>query len=188
MNNKYLIMLCGAALAASSLLVSITVYAQDNAAKPHPPMTAQAKRGHELYLHSPKGTACATCHQVDSEGTAVGPNLKDLASYIGPHGLAGTIEMTMTAYVQQVKISGKATFPGIQKSKEGDTVQIWDLSKIPPVLLTLNSKEIKSMEQNETWKHPPTLADYNDQELADIVAFLRWAAAGATTEVKPSDL
>lgn len=188
MKNKYLIVPAGVALAASSLLVSIAVYAQDQAAKPRSPMTAQIKRGHEFYLHSPKGTACATCHQVDGEGTAVGPNLKDLASVVGPHGLAGTIEMSMTAYVKQVKISGKPTFPGIQKSKEGDTVQIWDLSKIPPVLLTLNSKEIKSMEQNETWKHPPTMADYNDQELADIVAFLKWAATGATTEVKPSDL
>jgi mono/diheme cytochrome c family protein len=188
MKNKYLIVLCGAALAASSLSVSITVYAQDKEAKPRPPMTEQAKRGHELYLHSSKGTACATCHQVDGEGTAVGPNLKDLASVIGPHGLAGTIEMSMTAYVQEVRTSTNGTFPGIRKSKEGDTVQIWDLSKMPPVLMTLNSKEIKSVEQNEKWKHPPTLADYSDQELADIVAFLRWAAVGATAEVKPSDL
>jgi mono/diheme cytochrome c family protein len=188
MKNKYLIVLFGAALAASSLLVSINVYAQDKGAKPKPPMNAQATRGHELYLHSPKGTACATCHQVDSEGTAVGPNLKDLASVIGPHGIAGTIQMSMTAYVQEVKTSSNGTFPGIQKSKEGDTVQIWDLSKTPPVLLTLTSKDIKSMQQNEKWKHPPTLADYSDQELADIVAFLKWAATGSTAEIKPSDL
>jgi mono/diheme cytochrome c family protein len=188
MKNKYLIVLSGAALAASSLLVCLTVCAQDKSAKPRPPITAQAQRGHELFLHSPKGIACATCHQVDGEGTAVGPNLKDLATYIGPHGLAGTIEMSMTAYVQEVKTSGKAAFPGIQKSKEGDTFQIWDLSKIPPVLLTLTSKDIKSMQQNEKWKHPPTLADYTDQELADIVAFLKWAAVGATADVKPSDL
>lgn len=188
MKNKHLIVLFGAVLAASSLLVSIAVYAQDQAAKPRPPITAQAKRGHEFYLHSPKGTACATCHQVDGEGTAVGPNLKNIATFIGPHGLAGTIEMSMTAYVQEVKTSTKGTFPGIQKSKEGDTFQIWDLSKIPPVLLTLSSKEIKSMQHNEKWKHPPTLADYSDQELADIVAFLKWAAVGATAEIKPSDL
>lgn len=188
MKNKLLIVLFGAALAAGSLLVSMSVYAQDKGAKPRPPMTEQAKRGHELYLHSPKGIACATCHQVDSEGTAVGPNLKDLAAVIGPHGLAGTIEMSMTAYVQEVKTSTQGTFPGIQKSKVGDTVQIFDLSKIPPVLMTLNSKDIKSMQQNEKWKHPPTLADYSDQELADIVAFLKWASVGATAEIKPSDL
>jgi putative heme-binding domain-containing protein len=188
MKNKYLILLSGAALAASSLLVSITIYAQDKEAKPRPPMTVQAKRGHELYLHSPKGIACANCHQVDNEGTAVGPNLKDLASIIGPHGLAGTIQMSMTAYVQEVKTTAGVTFPGILKAKDGDNIQMWDLSKTPPVLVTLGSKEVKSMKQNEKWKHPPTVADYSDQELADIVAFLKWASVGATAEIKPSDL
>jgi len=188
MNNKYVIALSGAALAVSSLLVSVTVRAQDKSAKPRPPMTTQIKRGHELFLHSPKGTPCATCHQVDEEGTAVGPNLKDIASVIGPHGLAGTIQMSMTAYVQEVKTSSNGTFPGIQKQKTGDQVQIWDLSKVPPALLTMDAKDIKSMKQNEKWKHPPTTADYSDQELADIVSFLKWAAAGSTAEVKPSDL
>jgi cytochrome c2 len=187
MNNRYLIAFSGAALVAGSLLVTFAAQAQNKPAKPRPPMTAQAKRGHELYLHSPKGIACATCHQVDEEGTAIGPNLKDIASVVGPHGLAGTIQMSMTAYVQEVKTKD-ATFPGIQKQKDGDTIQLWDLSKNPPVLMTLDAKEIKSMKSNEKWKHPPTTADYSDQELADIVAFLKWAASGATAEVKPSDL
>ena len=41
-----------------------------SATKPKPPITAQATRGRELFLHSPKGTACATCHLVDGQGTA----------------------------------------------------------------------------------------------------------------------
>lgn len=152
------------------------------------PITAQATRGRELFLHSAKGTACATCHLVDGQGTAVGPDLTDIGSVVGPHGLVGTIKMSMTAYVQEVQTKTNGTFPGIQKQKDGDTLQIWDLSQMPPVLRTLQSADVTSMKQNDKWKHPPTGAGYTQQELADIIAYLKWAATGSTAEVKPSDL
>jgi putative heme-binding domain-containing protein len=156
--------------------------------KPKPPITAQATRGREQFLHSAKGTACATCHLVDGQGTAVGPDLTDIGSVVGPHGLVGTIKMSMTAYVQEVQTKTNGTFPGIQKQKDGDTLQIWDLSLTPPVLRTLQSSDVTSMKQNDKWKHPPTGAGYTQQELADIIAYLKWAATGSITEVKPSDL
>jgi len=62
------------------------------------------------------------------------------------------------------------------------------LSEIPPVLRKLSSSEIISMEPNDKWKHPPTSAGYTSQELADIIAFLKWSATGSRTEVKESDL
>jgi hypothetical protein len=159
-----------------------------SATKPKPPITAQATRGRELFLHSPKGTACATCHLVDGQGTAVGPDLIDIGSVVGPHGLVGTIKMSMTAYVQEVQTKTNGTFPGIQKQKDGDTLQIWDLSQMPPVLRTLQSADVTSMKQNDRWKHPPTSAGYTQRELADIIAYLKWAATGSTAEIKPSDL
>ena len=36
------------------------------------PIPAQAARGRELFLQSPKGTACGTCHAMAGIGTAVG--------------------------------------------------------------------------------------------------------------------
>ncbi len=57
------------------------------------------------------------------------------------------------------------TFPGIQKQKEGDNFEIWDLSQMPPVLRKLTSKEITSMGRDQKWKHPPTAAGYTSQEL-----------------------
>jgi len=161
---------------------------QKPASKAKPPINAQATRGRELFLHSPKGTACATCHLVDGQGTAVGPDLTDIGSVVGPHGLVGTIKMSMTAYVQEVQSTTNGTFPGIQKQKEGDVLQIWDLSQTPPVLRTLKASEVTSMKQNEKWKHPPAGAGYTQQELADIIAYLKWAATGSAAEVKPSDL
>jgi mono/diheme cytochrome c family protein len=38
----------------------------------------QIDRGRELFLHSEKGTACATCHVLEGQGTAVGPDLTRL--------------------------------------------------------------------------------------------------------------
>jgi hypothetical protein len=120
-------------------------------------------------------------------GTAIGPDLSPFASVATPHSLVATIKMTMTNEVQLVK-TAESKFPGILKSKQGDDIEIWDLSKIPPVLHKLTAKEITSMERDTVWRHPPALADYNAQELADIIGFLRWASTGSQKEVKASDV
>jgi len=151
------------------------------------PPTAQTKRGRDLFLKSPKGTACATCHSMAGIGTAVGPNLKTLTSLATPRGLVSAIQMQMTENVQQVK-TASGTFPGIQKQKQGDEIQIWDLSANPPELRTFTSKDIVSMTRDDKWKHPPASADYTSQELADIIGFLKWATNGSTKEIKAAEI
>ncbi len=44
------------------------------------------------------------------------------------------------------------------------------------------------MDRDTVWRHPPALVDYNAQELADIIGFLRWAATGSQKEIKPSEV
>ena len=149
--------------------------------------TPQIDRGRELFVKSAKGVACGTCHTMAGLGTAVGPDLKKLSSVIGPKGLVMTIRMTLTAYVQEVK-SSQGTFAGILKQKEGDDIEIWDLSKMPPLLRKLKSNQVESMKQNEKWKHPPATAGYTPQELADIIGFLKWASTGSQKEVAIADL
>lgn len=151
------------------------------------PLTPQEERGRELFLNSPKGTACGTCHSMAGLGTAIGPDLSKLASVIGPRGLVSAIQMTVTAYVQEVKVSGR-TFPGIQKQKQGDEIEIWDLGQTPPILRQLTSKQIVSMSPNRTWKHPPASAGYTSQELADLIGFLKWASTGSQKEIKAADV
>jgi len=148
---------------------------------------AQIDRGRELFEKSPKGTPCATCHRIGGLGTAVGPDLKDFAGAIGPRAIAQSIQMSMTAYVQEVK-TASGTFPGFVQQKQGDETDVWDLSQMPPVLKKLPSKDILSMANNQTWKHPPATADYTSQELADIIAFLKNAATGSRKVVNTSDV
>ena len=120
-------------------------------------------------------------------GTAVGPDLAKMASMATPRGLVAVMQMESTTNVQEVKTAA-GTFPGIQKQKQGDEFEIWDLSQTPPVLRKLPSKDIVSMTRDQHWKHPPATAEYSSQELADIVGFLKWAATGSQREIKVADI
>ena len=168
----------GLALVGSVLLAQV---------KAPPPMTPQVERGKALFLNNPTRTACGTCHQVGGVGTAVGPDLKKLASVVGPRGLLSTIQMSMTAYVQEYKIKDLGTFPGIQKEGSGGA-QVYDLSKNPPELHEIKPGDVLSQKQNEKWAHPPAKASYTPQELADLIAWLKYAATGSVKEVKASEL
>ena len=157
------------------------------AAQTKQPPTAQTQRGHDLFLKSPKGIACATCHVMAGEGTAVGPDLTNMASLATPRGLVAVIQTDSTTTVQAIK-TADGTFPGVQKQKQGDESQIWDLSQTPPVLRKLTSKDIVSMAPDKHWKHPPATAEYTSKELADIVGFLKWVSTGSTREIRVSDV
>src|SRR5579862_7400469 len=171
----YLSLLLAAAPAAMS--------AQDKKTPPTKAPAAQVQRGRELFEKSPKGIPCGTCHSLAGVGMAVGPDLKTIESVVGSHGIVMSIRMTMTAYVQEVQTKdGK--FPGMLKQKDGDQMQIWDLSKTPPELRTFASKDVLGMKGNQTWKHPPATVEYTSQELADIIGFLKWASTGSTKEIK----
>ena len=150
-------------------------------------MPAQAQRGQDLFLKTTKGVPCGTCHSLAGVGTAVGPDLKVLGGAVGPHGLVMAMHMTMTAYVQEVKTGGR-TFPGMLKGKSGDEMEIWDLSQMPPTLRKFASKEVTSMKNNTEWKHPPATVEYTNQEMADIVGFIKWVATGSSKTIKPEDV
>ena len=165
-----------------AFLFSVSVLAAADAPQ------AQVDRGRELFLHSSKGMACATCHQLEGKGTAVGPDLMQLAAVVGPRAMMITIRMTMTAYVQEVKLQSGRTFPGIPKEKHADMVEIYDVSQKPPMLEKFHASDIKSMNQNSKWTHPPTSAGYSDEELADIISYLKFAGTGKAQAVSPGEL
>lgn len=175
--------LIGLSLAMGVALAGSLLLAQTKGAPP----SKQAERGKDLFLHTTKGIACGTCHQVGDVGTAIGPDLKKLASVVGPRGLVSTIQMSMTAYVQEYKVKDIGTFPGIAKEGSGGS-QIYDLSKNPPQLHEVKQGEIQSQKQNEKWKHPPAVAGYSSQELADLIAWLKYAASGKNTDVKADEI
>jgi mono/diheme cytochrome c family protein len=149
--------------------------------------TPQIERGRELFTNAKKGVACKTCHQLGGIGTAVAPDLTNMASNGSVHSIVLTMHMTMTEHVYRVRTVTNS-FPGILKQKYGDRVEYYDLGQIPPVLRTLSTHEIISTERDEKWRHPPALANYNQQELADVIAFLKFAATGSKQEIAVADI
>lgn len=158
------------------------VQAQDKAAP-----TPQIERGRELFTNAKKGVACKTCHSLGGIGTAIGPNLTNMASNGSVHSIVMTMHMTMTEHVVRVK-TNVSSFPGILKQKYGDRVEYYDLSQIPPVPRILSNTQVISAERDEKWRHPPAMANYTAQELADVIAFLKFTTTGSQHEILVADV
>lgn len=146
----------------------------------------QVKRGEELFFNSPKGLPCATCHQVNGKGTPAGPDLKNIAG-ISPRGIATAVLSSRTMYVVEVETSS-GKFPAIQHGESSAGVVMYELTKNQPVERRLTRAEIKSIKDNVKWKHPPESTGYSSEQLADVIAFIRFATKGITTPVAPGDV
>ena len=83
-----------------------------------------------------------------------------------------------------MKLKAGDSFPAMPDAK--DKTQFWDLSKTPPELRKLDPAAIDSTKPNVDWRHPP--AAYPNEQLADIVAFLRYTFAGDKSAVDPADV
>jgi len=71
---------------------------------------------------------------------------------------------------------------------DATTLQYYDLSKTPPELRKFAAADVQSKSDNAAWKHPPSAGGYTNQQIADIVAYIRWAAAGDRKAVDPGDV
>ena len=147
------------------------------------PLTEQAKRGQEMFRNSPKG-ACTTCHLMEGQGTPVGPDLMKTAAALPPRALAMAIKATMTVYVVEAKVKAGGNFPAM-KSEDGGTY--WDLSQNPPVAKKFAKGEVADG-ANPGWKHPPSGYGYTNEQLADIISYLRSLAANDRKPIDPEDL
>jgi mono/diheme cytochrome c family protein len=145
---------------------------------------SQIDRGEALFTDAANG--CASCHQLKGKGTAVGPDLKGV-SRLSPKGIAMAIRSTVTQYVQTAKTKADGTFPAMTGAPEGDTVTLFDLSKMPPEKHAVPKADV-SFSPNNGWKHPPSMKKLSDEQLADVVAFIRFAGANNRQEVSPSDI
>ena len=159
-----------------------------NLAAQNPPDTpSQASRGEESFFQSAKPVACGTCHSLSGKGTAVGPDLMRWGR-ISPRATAMAITSTITVEVVWVEPKTGAAFPAMKVSEEAGNAQFYDLGKTPPALLKLAAAEVRAVKPNATWKHPPSEAKYTPEQIADLIAFIRWAGAKDTKGVKPEDV
>jgi len=145
----------------------------------------QIERGQVMFVDAEKG--CSSCHALKGRGTAVGPDLKTISS-MAPRAIVTMVRSTLTQYVQNVKLKDGQSFPAMPGTKDDKTIQLYDLSKTPPEQRTVNLADIESMHNNETWKHPPLVREYTPEQMADIIAYIRWAGSGDKRKVDPDDV
>jgi mono/diheme cytochrome c family protein len=145
----------------------------------------QIDRGQALYRDEKAG--CIACHALKGEGKPIGPDLKGIAR-LSPQAIAMAVRSTATQYVQIVKLKSGEQFPAMPGAKDEKTVQMFDLTQTPPVERKVDKDDVVSMTGNDKWKHPPAAAKISPEQLAGIVAYIRYAATGAKKSVSPDDV
>jgi mono/diheme cytochrome c family protein len=146
---------------------------------------SQTERGEALFFDAQKG--CGNCHALKGKGTAVGPDLTVMGR-LAPAAIAMAARSTVTQYVQVVKLKSGGSFPAMTGKKDDKTVELFDLSKMPPERKEVAPGDIASMGSNDVWKHPPAAAKISNEQLADVVAYLKFAASGSKKAVSPDDV
>jgi hypothetical protein len=79
-------------------------------------------------------------------------------------------------------------FPGMKVAEEGDSMRFYDLSKTPPEIRTVPKADVKSAKSNTTWRHPPGTEKYSKEDIADLVAYIRYAGDGNKSAVSPDSV
>lgn len=152
-----------------------------------PAIHAQAQRGQALFFDAAPGAACGTCHALGGRGTAVAPDLTRWAR-MSPRAILVAINASRTEYTQAITLKSGGTFPGLKASQDDKTISYYDLSVTPPALRQVAKEDIASTADNSAWRHPPGTAGYSAEQLADIIAFVRWATYGDTKGVKEEEV
>jgi len=147
---------------------------------------AQAARGQAFFLDESNAKRCGSCHALAKQGTAVRPDLSRL-SRLGPRAILMAVRATRTAYADR-QVEEWRRVPRHAVAQDDTSAQYYDLSVTPPALRKLDRKDIASVGDNSIWKHPPESAGYTAQQLADVIAFIKWASYGDTKGVSPDDV
>jgi putative heme-binding domain-containing protein len=142
----------------------------------------QIERGEVLFTQT-----CASCHALKGKGTAVGPDLTGVGK-LAPAAIAMSTRSTVTQYVQVVKLKSGASFPAMTGKKDDKSVELFDLSKNPPEKQVVAPADIEKESGNDKWQHPPSAAKIEPAKLADIVAYIKFAASNSRKAVDPDEV
>lgn len=144
----------------------------------------QVKRGRELFLTTaPK---CGGCHALGSQGTAIGPDLSRLAA-LPPRALGMAILSTVTQYVEEATAKDGKVFPALKADTKDGVITLFDLSETPAVKKEMRAEDL-SFKPNSKWKHPPATAGMSNEDVAAVIAYIKYVAKGDTREIDPSQV
>lgn len=150
-------------------------------------MPVQASRGKGIFFEAANKSRCSTCHEMEKQGTAVGPDLTKVGR-LSPRAVLVSMLSTRTVYVKEVELKTTHKFPAMIVSENANEAKLHDLSKTPPAPVTMEKAAIHAIRDNGTWKHPPESAGLSAEQLADVISYIRWVAFGDTKGVSPDEV
>ena len=148
-----------------------------DAAKPE--LSAQAKRGEELFFDLNREKRCSLCHRVGDWGRAIGPSLEQAAPGKAAEELTTAIKEPQSSLAfgfQQatVKTASGETVTGVLRGQDDDVVRIYDTSVLPPPLRTFQANQVGAGREVEGSAMPSaTELGYSANEVKSLVAYLR---------------
>ncbi len=133
-------------------------------------LTAHAEHGREIFK-----THCATCHRLDREGTAVGPDLLDMRNQpkesILFHIVVPEAEVAPAFAPYLVETKDGRTLAGILASETPASLTLRMPGGVEETILRTNVTRLEAMPGSLM---PPGLeATMSPQDLADLLAFLK---------------
>lgn len=142
-------------------------------------LSEQARRGRSLFFDLTNERRCSMCHQLEGNGTPVGPKLvltSQVASaeelqwhILEPNAaIAEGFEQTIITTDEGERVIGVA------KERTDELIRIYDSESIPSPLRTFYRNQIRSIETQKRSSMPGDYGDlYSSEELAAIIAYLK---------------
>lgn len=149
--------------------------------------SAQVQRGAALFFDATRDAYCGACHTLDGRGIAVGPDLTRVTDKT-PREIAAAMRKRRPDHVVTAHLKDGDSFPALVVLQEGGSVKLLDLTTFPPVLRTLEPAEIESIASQAEWTHDSFLKGIGPEQMADLVAYIRWIALGDPRPVSGEEL
>jgi mono/diheme cytochrome c family protein len=129
-------------------------------------VSPEAYPGRDLFFDSDGAlTGCSVCHQVSGKGIPVAPPITNVPTNVQ------ALRNLATPRVSTATVDGR-TFQAIVVTQVRGETKLYDLTVIPPVLLTLTPTAVK-LSEHGPWQHSTALGTFTDEDLASILTFLR---------------
>lgn len=132
------------------------------------PLSAAAKAGQALFHDPVRGFGrCSTCHQVLGNGIPVAEPIRKVPDSVG------ALRRLKTPQVVTLMLDGDR-MPALMVTHTPQRTVFYDLTVAPPVERSVYGKPPETRDRSN-WRHADFIKSYNDDELEQILTFLRAA-------------
>jgi len=141
-------------------------------------MIGIAEKGRALFFDSSQSKSCHSCHSLNGEGTAIGPDLSRLSSET-PRELLQKIVLPRKIIdprfaTLNITLRSGDKIVGVKKEEDGDSIRVYDTTELPAVLRTVRKAEVvKRDTSNEPVMPKDYAAIYSMKQLLDLITFLK---------------